>query len=214
MATTTPNYGWDVPTSSDYVKDGAVAIETLGDDIDAFVATAFNSKLRPGLVLVTSQSITAGVSTVSVSNAFSATYDAYKIIVSGVSATGPVSLSMTIGGSTTGYYSSVTSGGDYTVATGTLGFANQNNATSTTINCIAATGTQSTTGSTIEMQNPFAATSTTFQISGSDPRTGGAGLRTGSGYHSVATSYTSFAIVISGQTFNGGRISVYGYAKD
>ena len=39
MATTTPNYGWDVPTSTDYVKDGALAIETLGDDIDATVIT-------------------------------------------------------------------------------------------------------------------------------------------------------------------------------
>jgi hypothetical protein len=34
MATTTPNFGFAVPTSTDYVKDGAVAIETLGDDID------------------------------------------------------------------------------------------------------------------------------------------------------------------------------------
>ena len=35
MATTTPNYGWVVPTSTDLVKDGATAIETLGDSIDA-----------------------------------------------------------------------------------------------------------------------------------------------------------------------------------
>jgi hypothetical protein len=35
MATTTPNFGWAVPTSTDLVKDGAVAIETLGDSIDA-----------------------------------------------------------------------------------------------------------------------------------------------------------------------------------
>jgi hypothetical protein len=35
MATTTPNFGWVVPTSSDLVKNGAVAIETLGDSIDA-----------------------------------------------------------------------------------------------------------------------------------------------------------------------------------
>jgi hypothetical protein len=35
MATTTPNFGWTVPTSSDLVKNGAVAIETLGDSIDA-----------------------------------------------------------------------------------------------------------------------------------------------------------------------------------
>jgi hypothetical protein len=37
MATTTPNYGWPVPTSTDYVKDGAAAIEALGDAIDATV---------------------------------------------------------------------------------------------------------------------------------------------------------------------------------
>jgi hypothetical protein len=37
MATTTPNYGWVVPTSTDLVKDGATAIETLGDSADATV---------------------------------------------------------------------------------------------------------------------------------------------------------------------------------
>jgi hypothetical protein len=35
MATTTPNYGWPVPTSTDLVKNGATAIEALGDSIDA-----------------------------------------------------------------------------------------------------------------------------------------------------------------------------------
>jgi len=35
MATTTPNFGWTVPTSSDLVKNGATAIEALGDAIDA-----------------------------------------------------------------------------------------------------------------------------------------------------------------------------------
>ena len=38
MATTTPNFGWTVPTSSDLVKDGAVAIELLGDSVDASLA--------------------------------------------------------------------------------------------------------------------------------------------------------------------------------
>jgi hypothetical protein len=38
MATTTPNFGWVVPTSTDLVKDGATAIETLGDSIDASMA--------------------------------------------------------------------------------------------------------------------------------------------------------------------------------
>jgi hypothetical protein len=38
MATVTPNFNWPVPTSTDLVKDGATAIEALGDAIDgAFV---------------------------------------------------------------------------------------------------------------------------------------------------------------------------------
>jgi hypothetical protein len=43
MATTTPNNGWSVPTSTDFVKDGAVAIETLGDAIDASVGTGLKA---------------------------------------------------------------------------------------------------------------------------------------------------------------------------
>jgi hypothetical protein len=39
MATTTPVYGWPVPTSSDLVKNGATAIEALGDAADATMAT-------------------------------------------------------------------------------------------------------------------------------------------------------------------------------
>jgi hypothetical protein len=35
MATVTPNFNWPVPTSTDLVKDGAAAIEALGDSIDA-----------------------------------------------------------------------------------------------------------------------------------------------------------------------------------
>jgi hypothetical protein len=34
MPTTTPNFGWSVPVSTDLVKDGATAIELLGDSID------------------------------------------------------------------------------------------------------------------------------------------------------------------------------------
>jgi hypothetical protein len=34
MATVTPNFNWPVPTSTDLVRDGATAIEALGDSID------------------------------------------------------------------------------------------------------------------------------------------------------------------------------------
>ena len=60
MATTTPNYGWSVPTSTDLVKDGAVAIETLGDSVDATVKA-----LNPETTLgdISYRSSTANVNT-------------------------------------------------------------------------------------------------------------------------------------------------------
>jgi hypothetical protein len=76
MATTTPNYGWPVPTSTDYVKDGATAIEALGDAIDATVFGLGSSALS----LVTAQSFSA-VSAVNVNNCFTATYVNYKVLL-------------------------------------------------------------------------------------------------------------------------------------
>jgi hypothetical protein len=109
MATTTPNYGWDVPTSTDYVKDGATAIETLGDDIDATVYAALNGK-SSGKVLLNATTLTAAT-TVTIDNVFSATYRNYLILMStNTTGTGTLnSLRMRVGGVTTlgtGYNSS------------------------------------------------------------------------------------------------------------
>lgn len=43
MATTTPNNGWPVPTSTDLVTNGATAIESLGDAIDADIAAGLKA---------------------------------------------------------------------------------------------------------------------------------------------------------------------------
>jgi hypothetical protein len=78
MATTTPNYGWAVPTSTDLVKDGATAIETLGDAIDASMNTALGTK-KAGMVLLNTTSFSA-VSSVSLpDNTFTTTYHKYLI---------------------------------------------------------------------------------------------------------------------------------------
>ena len=80
MATTTPNYGWAVPTSTDLVKDGATAIETLGDAIDASMNTALGTK-KAGMVLLNTTSF-SGVNSVSLpTNTFSSTYTHYKTIL-------------------------------------------------------------------------------------------------------------------------------------
>jgi hypothetical protein len=67
MATTTPNYGWPVPTSTDLVKDGATAIEALGDAIDATVFGLPSS----GMTLISTTTIGTTVSSVNVTSAFS-----------------------------------------------------------------------------------------------------------------------------------------------
>lgn len=79
MATTTPNYGWDVPTSTDYVKDGATAIETLGDDIDA---TLFSVSGGKNVAMVYLNTYTwSGTNALAIDNIFTSTYDDYKIYV-------------------------------------------------------------------------------------------------------------------------------------
>lgn len=90
MATTTPNYGWDVPTSTDYVKDGATAIETLGDDIDATLYSVTGGK-GVGLQLLNNTSFTTQ-SAVNFSNVFSSTYSAYRIIMQVTGSVGGTSL--------------------------------------------------------------------------------------------------------------------------
>ena len=50
MSTTTTNYGFDVPTSSDLVKNGATQIALLGQDLDTFLFRPFtcNGVLNSG----------------------------------------------------------------------------------------------------------------------------------------------------------------------
>ena len=64
MATTTPNYLWSVPTSSDLVKNGATAIETLGDSVDASLwnsgyGQAGKNKIINGDFLINQRNLTS-----------------------------------------------------------------------------------------------------------------------------------------------------------
>jgi hypothetical protein len=79
MATTTTNYGFDIPQSTDLVKDGATAIATLGQDIDTAMNTALGTK-KAGMVLLNTTSFSA-VSQISLPAAtFTATYANYRIM--------------------------------------------------------------------------------------------------------------------------------------
>jgi hypothetical protein len=200
MATTTPNYGWDVPTSSDYVKDGALAIETLGDDIDSTLYTALGGNY-PGLRLIKTQTIGSAVSTVSVTNAYSADYEAYKIIITGGVASTSNFLTIINTGSTANYSYS------FIYAPYSTGVVTTDSASGGTNVPLAGSGNVSTLRMNIDVLNPFLAKHTQFLMPIASNFIGGFGGAS----HTLSTSYTGFTITPSTGTLTGGTIYVYGY---
>ena len=60
MSTVTTNYGFDIPQSSDLVKDGATAIATLGQDIDtAFAGLTVNAQTGTSYTAVKADGLNA-----------------------------------------------------------------------------------------------------------------------------------------------------------
>ena len=201
MATTTPNYGWPVPTSTDLVKDGATAIEALGDAIDATVF-AQNS----ALTLVKSQVIGTTVASVNVTSAFSTTYDAYKIIIAGGLGSTNQSMSLKLGATVTGYYSGI----NYVAFSGGAGTRTNNNAASWLTTSFFNTSNISFHA---ELVNPFLAKNTLVNFWYNDARAVSGEAGAGGGFLNDTTSYTDFTITTAGGTITGGTIYVYGYVK-
>jgi hypothetical protein len=157
-----------------------------------------------GLWLVKTQTIGTTVATVVVADAFSADYDAYKIIISGgVGSTTAALLACELGATTTGYYW----GHQYRTYAGATNGNQGSNAAN--FSRVGIAGTNSLTAS-FELVNPFLAKNTIIHYSFVDPRTTGeAGA--GGGFLNDTTSYTGFTIIPSTGTLTGGTIRVYGY---
>ena len=100
MATTTTNFGWDIPQSTDLVKDGATAIAALGQDIDTafvdFKGGTTGQVLKKtsgtdldvewgtassGLTLINTTSFSAVASQSAPANTFTATYENYLVLI-------------------------------------------------------------------------------------------------------------------------------------
>ena len=201
MATVTPNYSWPVPTSTDLVKDGATAIEALGDAIDATV----NGLGVPGITLVKSQVIGTAVASVNVTAAFSTSYDVYKIVINGGSASANANLQLSLGGTTTGYYWG-NQLRDYTGVSGNLQGSNTANFTR------VGYGTGNTLFLNADILNPFLAKNTLINYQYVLPLTSG-NQGDGNGFLNDSTSYTDFTITPLSGTLTGGTIYVYGYKK-
>jgi len=157
-----------------------------------------------GLVLVKTQTIGSAVSSVAVTDAFSATYDAYKItIAGGVASDADGNLNMILTGSTASYYST-TIYASYGATSATVVGANNGAAW-----LFLGSGSSSTLSLNMELVNPFLAKPTTFQSA----ITRGDIAGTTNGRHSVSTSYTGFTITPASGTLTGGTIRVYGYVN-
>ena len=208
MATTTPNYGWTVPTSTDLVKDGATAIETLGDAIDASMNTALGTK-KAGMVLLNTTSF-SGVASQSVNDVFSATYDRYLITtnISSASANIDILFRLRVSGSdaTGSNYSYAGSGWRATnaqftpVSTGTTSFD------------IGRGGVAYVDAARLDVVNPFLAVKTVVLGQYGAVDSVSTFVNPFAGNHDLTTSYTGFTIFPNTGTFSG-SVSVYGYNK-
>ena len=78
---TTSAYGWNIPDNTDLVKDGALAIRTLGNAIDTSMNTALGTK-KAGMVLLNTTSFSGVASQSAPTNTFTSTYRNYRIIFS------------------------------------------------------------------------------------------------------------------------------------
>jgi hypothetical protein len=153
-----------------------------------------------GLWLVKTQTIGSAVSTVTVTDAFSADYDNYLITVAGGSGTTSTRLGFQLGAANTGYHYtfSYTSYTNTPLALGTT--------TATTFE-YAGSATANSLGMYLTLQNPFL-TEETF-VQGSTANATFAGTMTA--VKRDTTSYTDFTIIVASGTMTGGTIRVYGY---
>ena len=192
-----------------YVYNGS-AWEDLASsisDLSSYATTVdldnYQLKSVAGLTLVKSQVIGTAVSSVNVTSAFSATYDNYKIVISGGVASGGFLMGLKLGVTATGYYygQAITT---YANTSGSVGQANQASFPRIGV------GTTDVLTANFELQNPFNAKLTILTYFNTDPRTNGEG-GAGAGVLNNTTSYTDFTITPSGGTYTGGTIRVYGY---
>lgn len=162
-----------------------------------------NNNINSGLVYVKSQTVGTTVTAVTVSDAFSAEYDNYKIMINGGTSTATAPIQVKLGSTTTNYYGSLIYA---TYSSTTVAAATMNNAANW---LYAGTTPTGLVGAMFELQNPFASGITTITAPYFDATNAGHL----SGYLGNNTSYTAFTITPNSGTWTGCTITVYGYRK-
>lgn len=155
-----------------------------------------------GLWKITSQTIGSAVSSVTLSDVFSADYDSYRVKVSGGAASTNLDLRLTLGGTSTGYYY-----GQFYVAFSS-GNTNAVNGNNTSYIPVGSGGTTSLNAS-FDIISPFLAEQTIVSSSVYFASQGGSGFS--NGFLDNTTSYTAFTLTCSTGNMTGGTVKVYGY---
>jgi len=204
---TTPNNNFPYPEATGLVKDGWEDIKDLATSID----TKLGVYTGGGLVKLNTTAFSA-VSSQSINDVFSTTYDNYKILIH----------ITTSGSSSTFQYRMRVGGADNTASTyNDVNLRASGAAVTTTQNLNQNIGTLAITHSTtitkgisVDLFSPFLTAVTTFNaITGNmDNVNNQIGVYSAGGGHNTASSFTGITIFPSAGTFSG-TISIYGYAK-
>jgi hypothetical protein len=157
-----------------------------------------------GLWLIKTQTIGSGVSSVTVTGAFSSSFNRYKITIDGGVSSAIADLQIKLGSTATGYYGFLTYG-SYTSNT-VNGFA-LNNGTSIGY---AGCGSTNSLFMDCELSNPFETTRTTVTSRFAVTATTSSSAHF-TGFLNDSSSYTAFTITPNTGTLTGGTIRVYGY---
>lgn len=203
MSGTTTNYGWTYPSSTDYVKDGASAMQTIATGIDTTLYTINAGSAKVGMHLLNTTAFTSQ-SSVSITNIFNSTYDNYHIELRlDVSTPATILLRMGNGGV-------FNSSNNY----GYGGYLSANTSSSGTFGGGVGSGfnlgealTQFT--SSINLLSPNLTKNTNANYHGSSDAYYAWNY---AGGMTVSTAYTDLGLVITSGNMTG-TISVYGYRK-
>jgi hypothetical protein len=190
--------GWQYAVPNDTLVAWPAVSQAVADKLE------ISLPVSAGLQLVKSQAIGSGVASVTVTAAFSAKYDQYRIVINGGTNSAQNYGRLILGASNTQYYY----GGPGWSYTGGGSGVNGNNDSSW--NTVWYAPSANFLDCNIELKNPFLAQFTGINFSFTNTSIGGF---IGAGEHKVATSYTAFTLAPLSGTLTGGTIYVYGYAK-
>ena len=160
-----------------------------------------------GLVLVKSQTVTggAGVSSVTVSDAFNSTYDNYVVLYTGGTCSTATGLNLALGSSTSTYYQ-VLIYGSYAGSGPSLAITNNNRVAWSW----CGAGNTTFVAMNVTLMQPFTTYYTRIIGNTYDGNDASGSMQ---GIHKSSTSYSAFTLTTEAGNMIGGTITVYGYRK-